>query len=73
MKFPHADGFRHPVVLHGDLNKLMPVPCTAAVRRMKPPRRVMLGTFYCGYGFFHIMIAHFRAYRIEWLGLPPAQ
>ncbi|MGB5561396.1 MAG: prolipoprotein diacylglyceryl transferase family protein [Sedimenticolaceae bacterium] len=51
----------------------MLVPVLLLVRRIKPPRGVMLGTFLFGYGFFRIIIDYFREYRTELLGLPPGQ
>ncbi|MGB5451020.1 MAG: prolipoprotein diacylglyceryl transferase [Sedimenticolaceae bacterium] len=73
VKFPDTEGFRHPVVLYDGVKNLMLVPVLLLVRRIKPPRGVMLGTFLFGYGFFRIIIDYFREYRTELLGLPPGQ
>jgi phosphatidylglycerol:prolipoprotein diacylglycerol transferase len=73
VRFPDAEGFRHPVVLYDGLKNLMLVPLLLLIRRMKPPRGVVLGSFLFGYGFFRIIIDYFREYRIELLGLPPGQ
>ena len=73
VKFPDTEGFRHPVVLYDGVKNLMLVPVLLVVRRIKPPRGVMLGTFLFGYGFFRIIIDYFREYRTELLGLPPGQ
>ena len=73
VKFPDTEGFRHPVVLYDGVKNLMLVPVLLLVRRIKPPRGVMLGTFLFGYGFFRIFIDYFREYRTELLGLPPGQ
>ena len=73
VKFPDAEGFRHPVVLYDGLKNLMLVPILLLIRRLRPPRGVMLGTFLFGYGFFRIIIDFFREYRMDLLGLPPGQ
>ena len=73
VKFPDAEGFRHPVVLYDGLKNLILIPVLLLVRKIKPPRGVMLGTFLFGYGFFRIIIDFFREYRTEFMGLPPGQ
>jgi phosphatidylglycerol:prolipoprotein diacylglycerol transferase len=73
VKFPDADGFRHPVVLYDGLKNLLLIPVLLLLRRMHPPRGVLLGAFLLGYGFFRIFIDFFREYRMELFGLPPGQ
>ena len=73
VKFPDADGFRHPVVLYDGLKNLLLVPVLLYLRSIKVPRGVMLGTFLFGYGFFRIFIDFFREYRTDLFGLPPGQ
>jgi len=73
IKFPDADGFRHPVVLYDGLKNLLLIPVLLFMRRMHPPRGVLLGMFLFGYGFFRILIDFFREYRMELFGLPPGQ
>ena len=73
VKFPDADGFRHPVVLYDGLKNLLLVPVLLYLRSMKVPRGVMLGAFLFGYGFFRIFIDFFREYRTDLFGLPPGQ
>ena len=73
VKFPDADGFRHPVVLYDGLKNLLLVPILLFLRSLKPPRGFLLGTFLFGYGFFRIFIDFFREYRMDLFGLPPGQ
>lgn len=73
INFPDAVGFRHPVVLYDGLKNLLLIPVLLYVRRLHPPRGVLLGIFLFGYGFFRIFIDFFREYRTELLGLPPGQ
>lgn len=73
VKFPDAEGFRHPVVLYDGLKNLLLVPALLLLRRSKPPRGVVLGGFLFGYGFFRIIIDYFREYRVDLFGLPPGQ
>jgi phosphatidylglycerol:prolipoprotein diacylglycerol transferase len=73
VKFPDADGFRHPVVLYDGLKNLLLIPLLLLIRRIHPPRGFLLGAFLFGYGFFRIFIDFFREYRVELYGLPPGQ
>jgi len=73
VKFPDADGFRHPVVLYDGLKNLLLVPVLILLRYLNPPRGVILGAFLFGYGFFRIFIDFFREYRMDLFGLPPGQ
>lgn len=73
IKFPDAEGFRHPVVLYDGLKNLLLIPVLLLMRSLNPPRGVLLGAFLFGYGFFRIFIDFFREYRMELLGLPPGQ
>jgi phosphatidylglycerol:prolipoprotein diacylglycerol transferase len=73
VKFPDAEGFRHPVVLYDGVKNLLLVPVLLLLRRLQPPSGVMLGTFLFGYGFFRILVDFFREYRVEFFGLPPGQ
>ena len=73
IKFPDVDGFRHPVVLYDGLKNLLLIPVLLFIRRIHPPRGILLGIFLFGYGFFRIFIDFFREYRSELFGLPPGQ
>jgi len=73
VKFPDADGFRHPVVLYDGLKNLLLVPFLLLIRSKRMPHGIVLGSFLFGYGFFRIFIDFFREYRVELFGLPPGQ
>ncbi len=73
VEFPDAEGYRHQVVLYDGLKNLMLVPILLFIRRLRPPRGFMLGTFLLAYGFFRIIIDFFREYRVDLWGLPPGQ
>lgn len=73
IKFPDADGFRHPVVLYDGFKNLLLIPALLFLRRINPPHGILLGAFLFGYGFFRIFIDFFREYRMELFGLPPGQ
>jgi len=73
VKFPDAEGFRHPVVLYDGLKNLLLVPVLILLKRHHPPRGLLLGVFLFGYGFFRIFIDFFREYRTDLFGLPPGQ
>ena len=73
VKFPDAEGFRHPVVLYDGLKNLLLIPVLFFIRTKKLPHGVLLGAFLFGYGFFRILIDFFREYRVELYGLPPGQ
>jgi phosphatidylglycerol:prolipoprotein diacylglycerol transferase len=73
VKFPDADGFRHPVVLYDGIKNLLLIPLLLLIRKTSPPRGMMLGHFLLWYGFLRIFIDFFREYRTSFLGLPPGQ
>ena len=73
VKFPDAEGFRHPVVLYDGLKNLLLVPVLLFFRSRKVHRGTMLGVFLFGYGFFRIFVDYFREYRTDLFGLPPGQ
>jgi phosphatidylglycerol:prolipoprotein diacylglycerol transferase len=73
VKFPDAEGFRHPVVLYDGLKNLLLVPVLLFLRSRKLHRGIMLGVFLFGYGFLRIFVDFFREYRTDLFGLPPGQ
>jgi len=73
VKFPDAEGFRHPVVLYDGLKNLLLVPVLLLIRRSGPPAGVVLGHFLLWYGFLRIFIDLFRVYPTTLLGFPPGQ
>ncbi len=73
VRFPDADGFRHPVVLYDGLKNLMLIPLLLLIRRFDPPRGVLVAHFILWYGFLRVFVDFFREYRVSLYGLPPGQ
>src|SRR5207247_5235958 len=73
VKFPDADGFRHPVVLYDGLKNILIVPLLLAIRRRDPPRGAMVGHFFFWYAFLRIFVDVFREYPTTLFGLATGQ
>lgn len=74
VKFPDADGFRHPVVLYDGLKNLLIIPVLLYVgSRLKPPRGFVTGLFLFLYSFLRIPVDVFREYPTSLLGLATGQ
>lgn len=73
VKFPDADGFRHPVVVYDGLKNLLIVPLLLAVSRFKPPRGMQTGIFLFLYAGLRLFIDLFREYPTTLLGLATGQ
>ena len=73
VKFPDAEGFRHPVVLYDGLKNLLLIPFLLMIRSTKPPRGVIVAYFILLYGFLRLIIDFSREYRSDFFGLPPGQ
>ncbi len=74
VKFPDAEGFRHPVTLYDALKNFLMIPLLLAVRRRTSPGRgVLLAHFVFWYGFGRLFVDYFRQYPVEVFGLPPGQ
>lgn len=73
VRFPDAEGFRHPVVLYDGLKNIMLIPLLLLIRKRKPPHGVILAHFILWYGFLRIPIDFFREYRTKLYGFPPGQ
>jgi phosphatidylglycerol---prolipoprotein diacylglyceryl transferase len=73
VKFPDAEGFRHPVVLYDGLKNFLIVPILLFVWTRKPQRGVVTAHFLFWYGFLRIFVDYFREYRVSMFGLPPGQ
>jgi phosphatidylglycerol:prolipoprotein diacylglycerol transferase len=72
VKFPDADGFRHPVVLYDGLKNLALVP-VLLLARPRARRGVLTGLFLFLYGFLRIFVDLFREYPTTLLGLATGQ
>ena len=73
IKFPEADGFRHPVVLYDGLKNFLLIPLLLWVRRggARPGRLAAL--FVLLYAGLRIPIDLLREYPVNALGLPTGQ
>jgi len=73
VKFPDAEGFRHPVVLYDGLKNLLIVPVLMYARRRGVPPGGLAARFLFLYAFLRIFIDCFREYPLTLLGLPAGQ
>ena len=73
VKFPDADGFRHPVVLYDGSKNLLIIPLLALLARRRPPTGVLTGVFLFLYAFLRIFVDLFREYPTTLLGLATGQ
>ena len=73
VKFPDAEGFRHPVVLYDGLKNLTIVPILMYAGKRQLPHGVRTGIFLFLYAFLRIFIDVFREYPTTLLGLATGQ
>ena len=73
VKFPDAEGFRHPVVLYDGLKNLLIVPILLYAGRQPLPQGVQTGIFLFLYAFLRIFVDVFREYPTTLLGLATGQ
>ncbi len=73
VKFPEADGFRHPVVLYDGLKNFLLVPVLVWVRRRGAPPGRVAALFVLLYAALRIPIDLLREYPISVWGLPAGQ
>lgn len=73
VKFPDAEGFRHPVVLYDGLKNLLIVPVLMYAGRRELPQGVRTGIFLFLYAFLRIFVDVFREYPTSLLGLATGQ
>lgn len=73
VKFPEADGFRHPVVLYDGLKNFLLIPVLLWVRKRPVPPGRVAALFVFLYASLRIPIDLFREYPITLLGLPTGQ
>ena len=73
IKFPDAEGFRHPVVLYDGLKNLLIVPILVVISRFNPPRGMQTGIFLFLYAGLRLFIDLFREYPTTLLGLATGQ
>ena len=73
VKFPDAEGFRHPVVLYDGLKNLLIIPILWYVAKRKPSTGLLTGIFLFLYAFLRIFVDLFREYPTSLLGLATGQ
>jgi phosphatidylglycerol:prolipoprotein diacylglycerol transferase len=73
VKFPYAEGFRHPVVLYDGAKNLLLVPYLARVRRTNTTPGATAARFVFWYAFPRIFIDLFRDYPTHRLALGTGQ
>ena len=73
VKFPEADGYRHPVVLYDGLKNFLLVPLLLWVRKRGVPPGRLAALFVFLYTALRIPIDLLREYPITLLGLPTGQ
>jgi phosphatidylglycerol---prolipoprotein diacylglyceryl transferase len=73
VKFPDAEGFRHPVVLYDGLKNLLIIPILMLVARRRPAPGRLTGIFLFLYAFLRIFVDIFRQYPTTLLGLATGQ
>ncbi len=73
VKFPDAEGFRHPVVLYDGLKNLLIIPVLWYAKRWKLPRGALTGIFLFLYAFFRIFVDLYREYPTNLFGMATGQ
>jgi phosphatidylglycerol:prolipoprotein diacylglycerol transferase len=73
VKFPYADGFRHPIVLYDGAKNLLLIPYLLHVRRTNPTPRAVAARFAFWYAFPRIFIDLFRDYPTHRLAIGTGQ
>lgn len=74
VKFPDAEGFRHPVALYESLKNFLIVPILFYVRRSTHSGQgKLLAHFVFWYGFLRLFTDYFREYGNEFLGIGTGQ
>jgi phosphatidylglycerol:prolipoprotein diacylglycerol transferase len=73
VKFPDADGFRHPVVLYDGLKNLLLVPYLLRVRRTNPTPGAVAARFVFWYAALRIVLDLFRDHPTYRLALGTGQ
>jgi phosphatidylglycerol---prolipoprotein diacylglyceryl transferase len=73
VKFPDAEGFRHPVVLYDGMKNLLIIPILIYAGKRQLPPGVLTGIFLFLYAFLRIFVDVFREYPTSLLGLATGQ
>lgn len=73
VKFPDAEGFRHPVVLYDGIKNLLIIPALFIAGKRRLPHGVVTGLFLFLYSALRIPVDIFREYPTSLLGLATGQ
>ena len=73
VKFPDAEGFRHPVVLYDGIKNLLIIPVLLFVLGRRAGPGLVTGIFLFLYSFLRIPVDVFREYPTSLLGLATGQ
>lgn len=79
VRFPYAEGCRHPVALYDGAKNLLLVPILLTVRGIalrrygRLPQGLLLGHFVFWYGALRLFVDVFREYDSYWLGVGRGQ
>jgi phosphatidylglycerol:prolipoprotein diacylglycerol transferase len=73
VKFPDAEGFRHPVVVYDGVKNFLIIPVLWYAIKGKAPTGVLTGIFLFLYAFLRIFVDVFREYPTSLFGLPTGQ
>jgi len=73
VKFPDAEGFRHPVVLYDGMKNLLIIPILRYAGKRHLPPGVLTGIFLFLYAFLRLFVDLFREYPTTLLGLATGQ
>jgi phosphatidylglycerol---prolipoprotein diacylglyceryl transferase len=73
VKFPDAEGFRHPVVLYDGVKNLLIIPILLVIGKRRLPAGVVTAIFLFLYAFLRIPVDVFREYPTSLLGLATGQ
>jgi phosphatidylglycerol---prolipoprotein diacylglyceryl transferase len=73
VKFPDAEGYRHPVVLYDGLKNLLLLPVLALAGRRRLPAGALTGLFFLLYASLRIVVDLFREYPTTLMGVATGQ
>ncbi len=73
VKFPDAEGFRHPVLLYDGAKNLLLIPLLSWIRKSRPVEGVVSAWFIFLYAFLRIFIDLWRDYPLHRLPLGTGQ
>jgi len=70
IRFPYAEGFRHPVALYEGIKNLLLIPILLSARRKGVPAPgTLLAHFIFWYGFLSLFVDYFRNHEREIFGI----